>query len=99
MIALGHAFVQNLRRGHYELAIDVSPPLRPAAAFRELALAMRPPLLLTRRLPRRAQRNRPPARSRPCGSIIIGRAAASGTSRRSTPMGGLWYSGQLPFLL
>jgi transposase-like protein len=39
-IAAGHAFVQNLRRGHYELATDVSPPLRPAAAFSELALAM-----------------------------------------------------------
>jgi hypothetical protein len=27
-IAAGHAFVQNLCRGHYELATDVSPPLR-----------------------------------------------------------------------
>jgi transposase, IS6 family len=40
VIARGHTFVQNLRRGHYELAIDVSPPLRLATAFRELALAM-----------------------------------------------------------
>jgi IS6 family transposase len=39
-IAAGHAFVQNVRRGHYELATDVSPPLRLAAAFTELALAM-----------------------------------------------------------
>jgi IS6 family transposase len=39
-IAAGHAFVQNLRRGHYEVATDVSPPLRLAAAFSELALAM-----------------------------------------------------------
>jgi transposase-like protein len=39
-IAAGYAFVQNLRRGHYELATDVSPPLRLAAAFSELALAM-----------------------------------------------------------
>jgi transposase-like protein len=38
--AAGHAFVQNVRRGHYELATDVSPPLRLAAAFSELALAM-----------------------------------------------------------
>jgi transposase-like protein len=39
---LRHApsFVQNLRRGHYELATDVSPPLRLATAFSELALAM-----------------------------------------------------------
>ena len=35
-----HAFVQNLRRGHYELATDASPPLRLATAFNELALAM-----------------------------------------------------------
>ena len=39
-IAAGHAFVQNLRRRHYELATDVPPPLRLAAAFSELALAM-----------------------------------------------------------
>jgi transposase-like protein len=39
-IAAGHAFVQNLRRGYYELATDVSPQLRLAAAFDELALAM-----------------------------------------------------------
>jgi transposase, IS6 family len=39
-ITAGQAFVQNLRRGHYELATDVSPPLRLAAAFSELAMAM-----------------------------------------------------------
>jgi transposase, IS6 family len=39
-IAAGHAFVQNLRRGHYELATDTAPPLRLATAFTELALAM-----------------------------------------------------------
>ena len=39
-IAAGHAFMQNLRRGHYELATDVSPKLRLAAAFTELALAV-----------------------------------------------------------
>jgi IS6 family transposase len=39
-IAAGHAFVQNLRRGHYELATDASPPLRLVTAFSELALAM-----------------------------------------------------------
>jgi transposase, IS6 family len=37
VITLGDAFVQNLRRGHYELAPDVSPALRLAAAFTELA--------------------------------------------------------------
>jgi transposase, IS6 family len=39
-IAAGHAFVQNLRRGHYELATDVSPPLRLTTAFSELALTV-----------------------------------------------------------
>ena len=40
VIAAGHAFVQNLRRGHYELATEVPPALRLATAFTELALAM-----------------------------------------------------------
>ena len=39
-LAAGHAFVQNLRRGHYELAADVPPPLRLATAFSKLAMAM-----------------------------------------------------------
>ena len=39
-VAAGHAFVQNVRRGHYELATDASPPLRLATAFTELALAV-----------------------------------------------------------
>ena len=39
-ITVGHAFVQNLRCGHYELATDVPPQLRLARAFIELALAM-----------------------------------------------------------
>jgi transposase-like protein len=39
-IAAGHAFMQNLRRGHYELAADVPPPLRLATAFTQLARAM-----------------------------------------------------------
>jgi hypothetical protein len=25
-VSAGHAFVQNLRRGHYELTVDVAPP-------------------------------------------------------------------------
>ncbi len=40
MIVTGHAFVQNLRRGHYELATDVPPALRVAAVFTELARAI-----------------------------------------------------------
>ena len=39
-ISIGHAFVQNLRRGHYELGIDANPRHRLAAAFTELALAI-----------------------------------------------------------
>ncbi len=37
VIVTGHSFVQNLRRGFYELAIDVPPRDRLAAAFAELA--------------------------------------------------------------
>ncbi|WLS48871.1 IS6 family transposase [Micromonospora profundi] len=40
VIIAGHAFIQNLRRGHYELAVDAPPPLRVAAAFAELAQAI-----------------------------------------------------------
>jgi IS6 family transposase len=36
----GHGFMQNLRRGHYELGIDAPPGLRVAAAFTELAFAI-----------------------------------------------------------
>ncbi|OZV75349.1 hypothetical protein CA850_28630 [Micromonospora echinospora] len=39
-IITGRAFVQNLRREHYELATDVPPALRVAAAFTELARAI-----------------------------------------------------------
>jgi IS6 family transposase len=35
-IAAGHAFVQNLRRGHYELAADLPVRDRVRAAFNEL---------------------------------------------------------------
>ena len=36
----GHAFMQNIRRGHYELATDASPKLRVATALDELAQAV-----------------------------------------------------------
>jgi IS6 family transposase len=36
----GHAFIQNLRRGHYELGVGASPMLRLATAFDELQLAI-----------------------------------------------------------
>ena len=36
----GHAFIQNLRRSHYELAVDATPLFRLAAAFDELRPAI-----------------------------------------------------------
>jgi transposase-like protein len=39
-VIAGHAFMQNLRRGHYELAVDAPPALRVVAAFAELARAI-----------------------------------------------------------
>jgi IS6 family transposase len=36
-IVAGHAFMQNLRRGHYELGVEARPGRRVAAAFTELA--------------------------------------------------------------
>ena len=40
VIIRGQAFVQNLRRGHYELGVDALPGLAVAAAFDELARAV-----------------------------------------------------------
>jgi hypothetical protein len=40
VIIAGHAFMQNLRRGHYELSLDAPPATRVAAAFTELAQAI-----------------------------------------------------------
>ena len=40
VVCSGHAFVQNLRRGHYELGLDAAPGLRLEAIFSELALAI-----------------------------------------------------------
>ncbi len=40
VISTGHAFVQNLRRGHYELGVDVDPRHRIPAAFAELTHAI-----------------------------------------------------------
>jgi transposase-like protein len=40
VIIAGHALVQNLRRGHYELAVDEPTNRRVAVAFDELVLAI-----------------------------------------------------------
>ncbi len=39
-ISTGNALVQNIRRGHYELAAHTDPQLRLAAAFTELTQAV-----------------------------------------------------------
>jgi hypothetical protein len=40
VISTGHAFVQNIRRGHYELGVDLDPRHCLPEAFTELALAI-----------------------------------------------------------
>jgi transposase, IS6 family len=40
VVITGHAFIQNLRRGHYELGLDAPSAKRMAAAFSELARAI-----------------------------------------------------------
>jgi transposase, IS6 family len=40
VIIAGHAFVQNLRRGHYELAVETPTTRRLTVAFDELAVAI-----------------------------------------------------------
>ena len=40
IVTAGHAFIQNLRRGHDELAVEASANRRVAVAFDELALAI-----------------------------------------------------------
>ena len=40
VIIAGHAFVENLRRGHYELAVEQPTSRRVAVAFDQLVLAI-----------------------------------------------------------
>jgi hypothetical protein len=40
VIIAGQAFMQNLRRGHYELSVEASPAERITAAFNELVQAI-----------------------------------------------------------
>jgi len=40
VVIVGHAFVQKLRRGHYELGVEAHPARRTAAAFTELSRAI-----------------------------------------------------------
>ena len=40
VITAGHAFVQNIRRGHYELRTEETVNLRVLAAFNELVMAI-----------------------------------------------------------
>jgi hypothetical protein len=39
-VTAGHAFVQNLRRGHFELAVEAPVNRRVAVALDELAMAI-----------------------------------------------------------
>ena len=40
IVIRGHAFVQNLRRGHYELGVEARPGMTVASPFDELALVI-----------------------------------------------------------
>jgi hypothetical protein len=40
IVIAGHALVQNVRRGHYELAVEASVTRRVAVAFDELVLVI-----------------------------------------------------------
>jgi transposase, IS6 family len=40
VIIAGHAFIQNIRRGHYELAVEEPMNRRLSVAFDELVLAI-----------------------------------------------------------
>ena len=40
VIVIGHAFIQNLRRGHYELGLEAAAKHRLAESFDELAIAI-----------------------------------------------------------
>jgi transposase-like protein len=40
VLAAGHAFVQNLRRGHYDIATDVPEHHRPRIAFDDVAISV-----------------------------------------------------------
>jgi transposase-like protein len=40
VVIAGHAFMQNVRRGHYELGVEAEPCLRVATSFEELREAI-----------------------------------------------------------
>ena len=40
IVIAGHAFTQNVRRGHYELAVEKPPNRRVANAFDELTMVI-----------------------------------------------------------
>jgi hypothetical protein len=40
IVIAGHAFIQDVRRGHYELAVEEPPNRRVAIAFDELTMAI-----------------------------------------------------------
>jgi transposase-like protein len=40
VVIRGHAFIQNLRRGHYEMGVDAEPAFQLATSFAELRPAI-----------------------------------------------------------
>ena len=59
VIIAGHAFIQNIRRGHYELGDEKTVNLRVLAAFDELVMAIRPTSTNDLDCSHRAQRKSP----------------------------------------
>jgi transposase, IS6 family len=69
VISAGHAFVQNIRRSHYELGTEEVANLRVMTAFTELALAIR--LTRSTTSPAPASRNATAPDGLPCGSTGV----------------------------
>ena len=61
IISAGHAFIQNIRRGHYQLGAEEVVNLRVPATFDELTLAIWPTWINDLACLDFAQRNRPAA--------------------------------------
>jgi hypothetical protein len=58
VVIAGHAFLQNLRRGHYELGVDARHGLRIAAAFTETRSSDLTPRWAGRACPQISQHHR-----------------------------------------
>jgi transposase-like protein len=74
VIVAGHALVQNLRRGHYELAVEEPTNRRVAIAFDELVLAIRSSRGWPSACPESAQRNSTGVTAHPNGAWVTQQA-------------------------